>query len=489
MAAVMLALGCAVPGGAALAASANGRFGPPRRFDRAWLVAEAQRRAQRPMVARLATHAVPDFDSHVRLSYGAAETLPGGLRLFPARRDVATNMVAIHVLDSGMAREIVDTHGLFGGGESADVAGFRVMNADGASDWLAFLGAAYFRASGPRGQYGLSARAVAVDTGMPEPEEFPAFTDFWIEAKGGDRLIIHALVDGPSLTGAFTLDTRREGLAMTQAVEGTLFLRKAVRRLGIAPITSMFDFGEGHRGDRADWRPEVHDSDGLAIQTGSGERIWRPLDNPPSPRVHMLRADHLKGFGMIQRDQAFDHYQDDYSFYDRRPSLWVEPVGDWGAGAIMLYEMNGASETVDNMAAMWIADAPARAGQRRDFAYRLVWTSRDPSADANAHCVDVFEGPGGVPGADPIAGATRYVFQFRGGGLAELDRRSGIEAVTDLPPASVLLNKAEPVGGQPGLWRVTLDVRTEGLKQSEFRLFLRRGQDAFSETVIKTVRP
>lgn len=466
-----------------------GRFGPPRPFGWAALVAEAQRRARSPWQPRLATHAVPDFDTHVRLSYGPADKVAGQLRLFPAKRDTAPNKVSIHVVEGGMARELRDTRGVFGGGESADVAGFRVMNADGGSDWLAFLGASYFRASGPVGQYGLSARAIAVDTAMPGPEEFPAFTDFWIEAKGDDRLVIHALVDGPSLCGAYAFDTRRGGAAMVQDVRSALFLRRDVRRLGLAPITTMFDFGEGHRGDRRDWRPEVHDSDGLAIQTGTGERIWRPLDNPPGTSVHMLRADHLKGFGMIQRDQAFDHYQDDLNFYDRRPSLWVEPQGDWGPGAVMLYEMNGASETVDNMAAMWISDAPARAGQRRDFAYRLSWAKDDPSADGAARCVNVFAGPGGVPGADPIAGVTRYVFDFRGGALPGLGRASGVSAITDLPPAAVLLANTLPVEGQPGLWRVTLDVRTQGLTQGEFRLFLKRGGDALSETVIKTVRP
>lgn len=470
------------------AAQAQGRFGPATRFSWDTVVREAQARARKPYRPQLAAHAVSDFDTHVRLSYEPAEKVAGSIRLFPARRDIAPVAIAVNVVEGGMTRRITDMAGLFGGGGTADPAGFRVLNIDG-SDWLAFLGASYFRASGPSGQYGLSARAIAVDTAEPGPEEFPAFTDFWIEGLGPDHVIIHALVDGPSLTGAFAIDTRREAGAMVQDVQASLFLRRDVRRLGLAPITTMFDFDESSPGNRGDWRHEVHDSDGLAILSGTGERIWRPLDNPPGPRVHMLRADQARGFGMIQRDRNFDHYQDDSLWYDRRPSLWVEPRGDWGAGAVMLYEMNAISETVDNMAAMWISDQPAKAGGRRDYAYRLTWANTDPSADSNARCVNVFAGPGGVPGADAIAGATRYVFDFAGPALKGLDRKSGVHAVTDLPKGAVLLANTLPLAVDGGVWRVTLDVRTKDLAQSEFRLFLQRGTGALSETVIKTVRP
>lgn len=469
-------------------AAIPGRFGPARRFSWDDLVAQAQARARRPYARQIAAHAVPDFDTHVRLSYDPAEMVAGRLRLFPAKVDTAPDAVNIHVVENGMARAIVDTHGLFGGGQSADVAGFRVMEAHGGGDWLASLGASYFRAVGPTGQYGLSARAIAVNTAMPGPEEFPAFTDFWIEQKGADHLLIHAMVDGPSLCGAYAFDITRTGAGVEHGVRTALFVRRDIARLGVAPITSMFDFDQSARPAHDDWRPEVHDSDGLAIHTGTGERIWRPLDNPPGPRVHMLRADGVKGFGMIQRDITFDHYQDDLNFYNRRPSLWVTPEGDWGPGAVMLYEMNTISENVDNMAAMWISDRPARAGERRDFAYRLRWGQGDLVGDANAVCVNHFIGPGGVPGADPIAGATRYVFDFSGTSLRGLTRDSKVEAVTDLGAAMIMAN-VFPVEGQSGLWRVVMDVRVEGLKQNEFRLFLRRAGGALSETVIKTVRP
>lgn len=479
--------GTGVAPGPALGATV--RWGPALPFSWADLVGKAQRAARRPYSPRaLSKLAVPDFDSHVRLAYGPAEMLAGNIRLFPTQQGIAPQAVGIHVVENGLARALVDTRGLFGGGVRAEPAGFRVMNADGQSDWMAFLGASYFRTAGERNQYGLSARAVAIDTGLPGAEEFPAFTDFWVEAKNADRVIIHALLNGPSLAGAYAIDTRRTATAIQQDVNASLFLRRDVRELWPAPITSMFCFDEGNNGDRRDWRPEVHDSDGLAILTGDGERIWRPLDNPPSPRINALRADHARGFGLLQRDQNFAHYEDDGSFYDRRPSLWVEPGGDWGPGAVILYEMSAASETVDNIGAFWSSDCPARAGQRRDFNYRLTWTSHDPSADANARCVNVFVGPGGVPGASPIHGATRYVIDFAGPVLNGLGRGSGVKAVDNLPVEVILLRDIGPVANGDGRWRVTLDVRTQGLAQSEFRLFLKRGTATISETVIKTIR-
>jgi glucans biosynthesis protein len=469
-------------------AAPAGRFGAARPFSWDTLTRQAQTASRRPYAPRPVSHsAVPDFDTHVRLTYGQAEELPAHVRLFPTRVDIAPQAVGINIVDNGEARPLIDTHGLFGDNGGADPAGFRVLYPDGHADWLAFLGASYFRAEGGRGQYGLSARGVSINTGIGHTEEFPEFTDFWIEAKDESRLVIYALLDGPSLTGAFAMDTQRGPDGMVQDIKVALFPRRDIARLGVAPMTSMFLYGEGD--PRADWRGEVHDSDGLAILTGSGERIWHPLVNPPTqPSLNSFRADHVKGFGLLQRDQTFDHYQDDMSFYDRRPSLWVEPVGDWGAGAVTLFAFPTISETVDNIGAFWMSDTPARAGERRDLAYRLTWNAREPGGNANARCINLFTGPGGVPGAYAIPGVTRYVIDFAGDVLAGLDRSSGVEAVTDLPAADVLLKVVGPVSGQDRRWRVTMDVRTKGLAQSEFRLFLKRGTGSLSETVIATVK-
>lgn len=481
--------------GRLLAQGSPGNFGQARPFSWEMLVARAQASARHPFVARQASrHAAPTFDDAARLTYGAAQSLPGHVRLFPARLETAPFAVGINVVSAGQARPLINTQGLFGAAQNVDPAGFRVMHADGHGDWLAFLGASYFRAAGEKDQFGLSARGVAVDTGkMPGAEEFPEFTEFWIEDIGGpegrQRLVIHALLEGPSLTGAYAIDTRQTEAGVVQDIKTTLFLRKDVSRLGLAPMTSMFCFDEATRIDHRDWRPEVHDSDGLAIWMADGERIWRPLENPPEPRTNTFRADSVRAFALVQRDQAFDHYQDDLAFYDRRPSLWVEPQGDWGAGAVVLYAFGTISENVDNIAAFWLSDRPAKAGQRQDFAYRLTWTSRDLAANANARCIKVFAGPGGVPGGDPIPGATRYVIDFEGDALAGLNRGSGVSAELDLPAAAVLHKAVGPVAGRDRLWRVTLDIKTQGLAAREFRMFLKRGTGALSETVIKAIQP
>ncbi|WP_324696465.1 glucan biosynthesis protein [Novosphingobium aerophilum] len=472
-------------------AAAQPRFAPARPFSWDVLVQQARALAARPWAEpQVSPHAVADFDAVGKLTYGPAQALGGDVRLFPTARGTSPHAVTLHLVENGSARQLVDARGLFVGGKQADPAGFRVMTQDQHSDWLAFLGASYFRSSGSRDQYGLSARGIAVDTALPKAEEFPAFTEFWIENLGPDRVRIHALLDGPSVTGAYAFDCRKGTAGVTQDVRAALFFRRDVERLGAAPITSMFWYDQSDSAKRADWRPEIHDSDGLAIWTGSGERIWVPLSNPAANRTNALRADHVKGFGLLQRDQAFDHYQDDGAFYDRRPSLWVEPQGDWGAGTVMLYRMPTGSETQDNVAAFWVSDQPAKAGQGREFAYRLTWTSQDPTAGTAARCVDSWQGAAGRPGDEPVSQeARKFVFDFDGPALRGLGRDSGVTAATNLPPKALLHAAAYPVAGQDGRWRVTLDVRPAAVPSPEFRLYLKRGDQALSETVIQGVQP
>ncbi|WP_018914499.1 glucan biosynthesis protein D [Thiomonas sp. FB-6] len=497
-----LAAGLLRPGAAFAADPANagdaanpGRWGPPRAFSWEWLVGAARERAARPFEPRQpSASAVPDWDSFVRLTYASAEALTGTVRLFPTRREVAPYAVGIHVVEHGMARELLDTQGLFGADGKADPAGWRVLDPSGRTDWMAFLGASYFRCSGTENRYGLSARGIAVDTGLPGAEEFPAFTDFWIQQHGDDHVVVHALLDGPSLSGAYEIDTRwNVGKDMVQEVRCALFPRRAIQRLGIAPQTSMFLYDQT-RADgmpRAhpigDWRPEVHDSDGLAIWSGNGEHIWRPLHNPQAARMHSFRADHPRAFGLLQRDRHFDHYEDDQLFYDRRPSLWVQPRGDWGTGSVMLYEMASISETVDNIGAFWVSDAPVRAGQRRDMAYRLTWTSADPSTDANAHCANILIGPAGPTDTPPDPATRKYVLDFAGPVLAGLGEGSGVRALSNLPASAILNLQAHPIDGRDARWRVTLDMRVAGLAQKDFRVFLQRGSQALSETVVVTL--
>ena len=249
-------------------------------------------------------------------------------------------------------------------------AGFRVQEPrDGTldwrkNDWAAFLGASYFRAIGELYQYGQSARGIAIDVAVADrDEEFPDFTKFYIETptQESGTMVVHALLDGPSVTGAYRFTmTRAKGVVMD--IEHTLHLRKDVARLGIAPLTTMYWYSETMKEMAIDWRPEVHDSDGLSLWTGAGERLWRALNNPDRTTASAFSDRSPKGYGTMQRDRIFDHYIDGV-YYDRRPSVWVEPLGDWGKGAVQLVEIPTDDEIHDNVVAMWVPDEPATAGE------------------------------------------------------------------------------------------------------------------------------
>lgn len=459
------------------------KLGRAQPFTWDLLVGKANALAARPYAApRIDKLHAADFDTAGKRTFGTATRLAGLVRLLPTSK-FSPNTVGIHVVEAGAAKTLTSWEGLFVGGP-AEPAGFRILAANLQTDWLAYQGASYFRSSGSRDQYGLSARGIAVDTGIAGQEEFPLFTDFWIERISDTHFIVHALLDGPSLTGAFAFDNRLTANGVVQDVKASLFLRKNVQRLGIAPATSMFWYDEAHRQLPSDWRPEIHDSDGLAIWSGSGERIWRPLANPGTPRISSFRDNSPKGFGLMQRDQRFENYQDDGAHYDRRPSLWIEPAGDWGPGAVMLYEIPTDGETMDNIVAFWMSDRPARAGERRDLAYRLRWTSDDPSDGGTARVVNSWTGTGGIPGAPPIPGARKYVIDFKGPSLAGLTRSSNVEAVVNLQSPALMHVSAYPIVGQQE-WRVVVDVMPAKTDVKELRLFLRRGSSALSETVIQ----
>ena len=290
-----------------------------------------------------------------------------------------TEPVHLYEVIDGQSREILYDPAMFEWDKSGldpsvmkDRAGFAGFRVQFVTDWkddvAAFLGASYFRAvGGDTRQYGLSARALAVDTAFPRPEEFPRFTSFWFErpAKEAGVLTLYALLDSPSIAGALRMQISPGGTQIMN-IDSALYPRKPIERIGIAPLTSMFYYGENDRRAANDWRPEIHDSDGLSMWTGAGEWIWRPLTNPAQLHLNSYFDDSPRGFGLLQRDRDFDHYQDDGVYYDRRPSLWVEPKpgpnGGWGKGAVQLVEIPTVDETFDNIVAFWNPAGQTEAG-------------------------------------------------------------------------------------------------------------------------------
>jgi periplasmic glucans biosynthesis protein len=432
------------------------------------------------------------YDALNHISYRADRALwpgtPQEVRFFP-QTHFARDQVAIAAVEGGRVRELPYSRDLFAGGtvlptDAGGFSGFRAMRPGGTSDWLAFQGASYFRASGALDQYGLSARALAIDTGLSEPEEFPRFTRFWLERGPGAALTVYALLDSPRAAGAWRFVNRFGPDGVTQDVSLSVQLRGPVRRLGFAPLTSMFWYGEGDRAQAADWRPEIHDSDGLLMLNGRGERLWRPLANPRAALTNSFADAAPKGFGLLQRDRAFDHYQDDGVFYEKRPSLWVEPHGDWGSGAVMLVELPTDRETLDNIVAFWNPAGPLTAGRRFDLSYRLRWIGGEPLPPTLARATDVRRGQAGPPGATPIPGATRVVADFAGPTLAGLTRDIGVEADVTAMRGAILFRTAYPIVGRGAAWRLVLDLRPDGSGPLDLRATLRRGQLPLTETLL-----
>jgi glucans biosynthesis protein len=377
--------------------------------------------------------------------------------------------------------------------KGAGFAGFRlqesrlgnVRNLDWHSnDWAAFLGASYFRGIGELGQYGLSARGIAVDVSTPgQPEEFPNFTRFYFEpqADGANNMVVYAMLDGPSLTGAYRFVLHRDN-GVVMEVEARVFPRRDIHQLGIAPMSSMFWYSEASKPTAIDWRPEVHDSDGLALWTGAGEYIWRPLNNPDAPCVSTFDDKTPRGFGLLQRDRIFDHYLDGVR-YDRRPSLWVEPLDDWGEGAVQLVELRSDDETEDNIVAMWVPKQPVKAGSSLRYRYRLQWCATEPHETALARCVATRLGRGGEPGKVRPKGAHKFMVEFLGGTLASLPFGEKPKPVlwSSSGTFSYVFTEAVP-DDVPGHWRAQFDFTGAGPKVIDMRLYLKDGEQTLSET-------
>ncbi|HUH95027.1 MAG TPA: glucan biosynthesis protein D [Casimicrobiaceae bacterium] len=405
--------------------------------------------------------------------------------------------VHIHEVVDGRAREIALDGAMFDYGRSGisgvglqpslGFAGFRVLfHTDPARDVAAFLGASYFRAVGGAGQYGLSARGLAIDCGLPRPEEFPVFSEFWLErpAPDADRLTVYALLESKSRTGAYRFDIE-PGPTLAMSVSAAAYPRLAVERLGIAPLTSMYYQGESDRRPSADWRPQIHDSDGLAMWSGNGEWIWRPLGNPLRLRFSAFESAEPRGFGLLQRDRSFDHYQDDFAYYDRRPSLWVEPRSRWGRGSIELLELPTDDETADNVVAFWNPAAKPQPGQELLFDYRLYWGTRAPVQPGLAQVTATRHGIGGIVGRKRAYFSWRFVIDFAGGDLPLIGKHVKVEPVINASRGRVELASAHPLKSTGG-YRAMFDLRPldDDPAPIDLRLFLRADGQALSETWI-----
>jgi glucans biosynthesis protein len=349
---------------------------------------------------------------------------------------------------------------------------------------ISFLGASYFRFLGRDQKYGLSARALCVEAGTYN-ESFPFFREFWIEApvNGGNRVTIFALLDGDAATGAYRFDLT-PGQESILDVEATLFPRRAGVKFGLAPLTSMYLTGENDHRVQDKFRYELHDSDGLLIQTGAGEWIWRPLVNPLRARTSSFMDSNLRGFGLLQRDRAFESYQDLDLAYEMRPSYFVEPRGNWGEGRVELIELPTNDETNDNIVASWVSAAPPEPGKPFSYAYRITASLELPRLSPNGRAINTFETSARALGSsEPIEpGAHRFLVDFAGGDLGYyVSDPSQVELVVSASNGRVVRTSVFANPHIDGV-RALFDVAIKPGQTSDLRAFLRAGDRTLTET-------
>lgn len=374
----------------------------------------------------------------------------------------------------------------FDAGSFGDVgyAGFRVHypvnRPEHKDEVLVFQGASYFRALGRHQRYGLSARGLAIDTGLMSGEEFPAFTEFWIvwPAPGARSLEIYALLDSRRVSGAYRF-ILQPGVDTETDVEASLFLREGVGKLGLAPLTSMYFYGENQPSPAEVVRPEVHDSDGLLVHDGS-EWIWRPLVNPRRLVSTSFATEHLRGFGLMQRDRKFHSYQDLESRYELHPSAWITPKGDWGKGRVELILIPTKDETNDNIVAFWVPEQAPAPQQPFEIAYRISWQHDELTGPELARVVQSRRGQGLQRDPD---GSLRLVVDFAGGPLDALPAEAKIDAPLWINDNGDIIDKRLQHNPALGGWRLSLRFRVKDAgRPVEMRAALRQGEQPLSET-------
>jgi glucans biosynthesis protein len=412
--------------------------------------------------------------------------------------------IAVDVVDRGKVKPVRFSPSQFDYGKNdfasrvpqdLGYAGFRVHAAFKTRNYfdevIVFLGASYFRAVGRDEVFGLSARGLAIDTAEPRGEEFPWFKRFWLvkPARGAKELVIYAVLDSPSLAGAYRFAVT-PGEQTVVKVRSRLFLRREVRKLGLAPLTSMFFHGENTGRWFDDFRPEVHDSDGVLLSFASGEWLWRPVDNPRTLHVSALGMEHPSGFGLLQRDRDFEHYQDLETRQDLRPSVWIAPDGDWQRGRVEVIEIPTEDDTNDNVVAFWVpADAP-KPGTPVDFAYTMSWYGDDPTRPPGGRVAATRRDSG--PPRERDHGLVRFVLDFAGKQLAEIpaDRvLRGVVTVAGGDDAAELVNQHVVKNPVDGSWRLSFQVKPKKREPIELRAFLDQGGETLSETWSYAIAP
>ncbi|MDD9720166.1 glucan biosynthesis protein G [Sulfitobacter sp. PR48] len=465
-------------------------FGPDTVTNRARILA-SKPYAPRPMIPEAWRKLT--YDQYRQIWFDGRNALWEGTDV-PQRVDVFPpglyfpQAVAMHVVAEGEARPIAFDMGVFDRtdqfpdlpvDDTLGYSGLRLraeLEKQGIfQEYAVFQGASYFRGIGTGETYGLSARGLALKTGDPAGEEFPDFTAFWLERPAADSnsLVLHALLDSPSCTGAYRFEITH-GPVLQMKVRATLFAREELTHLGIAPLTSMFLFDDTMRQRFSDFRPAVHDSDGLLMHNGIGEVIWRPLSNPLNLQISSFVDNNPRGFGLLQRKRQFSDFNDLEALYHNRPAVWITPGEDWGKGAVTLVEIPADLEIYDNIVSYWRPATPLPAGAEHKMSYTMHWGA-DPVAVTADVPVKVLN--------------TAIGGRMEGGQVVVIDFAPGPEVPEDLSEIEVVIRGGE-VPLTPGILqrnpetngpRLAFTFQPEDAAFAEFRAQLRLAGEPLSE--------
>lgn len=467
---------------------------PTHPFDRTWLESRAKELSEKAFVENVIPEDNPlsqlTYDDYRKIQFQRAATIwskeDRQFRLSPLHPGfLFKTPVKLNLVVGGVSRRILYTTKIFNyDDEQAEVketdasgySGFRlttpINKEDKWDEFLVFQGGTYFRALGQDNWYGLSSRGLAVNTAKPSGEEFPMFTEFWIERPKPEAtsIVVHALMESRSLTGAFTF-IATPGKDTVINVKSTLYPRKDIASFGIAPLTSMFLFNPMNNNQFDDSRPAVHDSDGLFMIAGNGEKIWRPLSNPRKLEVSVFKDNDIKGFGLLQRRREFAQFDDIEAHYQDRPSAWVEPIGNWGSGHVELIEIPTNAEIHDNIVAYWQQDEPMKADNEYSFNYNIYWSAEVP---AEVHPGKIVTSASGK--ALGNANVRDYVIDYAADTIPE---DLTVNATSSTGKIVGVVQKVVP---QTGQLRVIVKFQPADEDLSELRVALTKGEKQWGET-------
>ncbi len=441
-----------------------------------------------------------DYDHYRAINYRHDRAMWIGAGLFRVeffhRGFIYASKVTVNTVENGVAAPIAFVADNFDyGGIKFDTplpadlgfAGFRLhfpLNTSVKYDEvIVFQGASYFRVLGRNQQYGLSARGLAINTAEPEGEEFPSFTQFWIVKPGPEdtAVTVFALLDSKSTTGAYRFSVTPDATT-TVDIDAVLYPRLDIKKPGFAPLTSMYLHGKPEARPFADIRPEDHDSDGLQMLTGQGEWIWRQLLNPRQLRVSSFADQHPRGFGLFQRDRNFADYQDLVDVQEKRPSYWIEPQGDWGAGAVQLVEIPSDEDVNDNMVAYWVPETAVKADQPVRLGYRLNAFLDNPTIPPAGRTVATWTGPVAAIDASrsPASSPELFEVDFNGTDLDGVSETLPVVAHVSASEGTIteLQQQKLPNGG----WRMSFVFTAASKNDTELRAYLSLYGKALTET-------